>query len=154
MKNNDILRQLRYILDCSDDQLMDIFALAEHRVHRGLLNDWMKKEDHPEHKQMFDDQLAIFLNGLIIHRRGHKEGSLPIPEKRLNNNIILRKLKIAFNLRDDDMVLIFEKADITVSKHEINAFFRNPRQSQYRPCKDQYLRRFLTGLKLTYRPSP
>ena len=52
-------------------------------------------------------QLAAFLNGLINERRGRKEGSPAKPEKRLNNNIILRKLKIAFNLRDEDVLEYF-----------------------------------------------
>jgi uncharacterized protein YehS (DUF1456 family) len=44
--------------------------------------------------------------------------------------------------------------DMRISKHELSAFFRNPNQSQYRPCQDQILRNFLHGLQLKYRDNP
>ena len=95
--------------------------------------------------------LATFLNGLIIDKRGKKDGPQPKPEKTLNNNIILRKLKIALHLTDTDMLDIFHLVDFEISRHEINAFFRKPGQSQYRLCKDQFLRNFLYGLQEKYR---
>ena len=97
-----------------------------------------------------DNQLAIFLNGLIINNRGKKEGEQPIAESRLNNNIILRKLKIALNLKDDDIIDIMSLVDLRVGKHELSAFFRNPNQSQYRTCHDQFLRNFLLGMQIKF----
>jgi uncharacterized protein YehS (DUF1456 family) len=94
--------------------------------------------------------MAIFLNGFINEKRGKKEGVQPEPEKRLNNNIILRKLKIALNLKDEDILEILMLADLRISKHELSAFFRNPNQEQYRLCKDQVLRNFLFGMQKKY----
>ncbi|MEM8895413.1 MAG: DUF1456 family protein [Bacteroidota bacterium] len=88
----------------------------------------------------------------IIKNRGTREGVPPNPEKKLNNNIIFRKLKIALNLRDTHLLKMFELADFKVSKHELSTFFRKPSQSHYRTCKDQILRNFLQGLQLKYRP--
>jgi uncharacterized protein YehS (DUF1456 family) len=96
-------------------------------------------------------QLATFLNGLIIEKRGKKEGPQPIPEKQLNNNIILRKLKIALNLKDEDILDLLKLAGLEISKHELSAFFRKPGQNQYRECKDQVLRNFLSGMGMKYR---
>jgi len=98
-----------------------------------------------------DFQLAVFLNGLITDKRGKKKGPKPKPENRLNNNIVFRKLRIALNLKDTDILEILHLADISVSKHELSAFFRKPGQSQYRECKDQILRNFLKGIQLKYR---
>jgi uncharacterized protein YehS (DUF1456 family) len=95
--------------------------------------------------------LSIFLNGLIIEKRGKKEGPQPLPETKLNNNIIFRKLKIALNLKDVDVLDILSLVDLRISKHELSAFFRKPNQSQYRLCKDQILRNFLHGLQKKYR---
>ena len=73
----------------------------------------------------------------------------------LNNNIILRKLKIALTLTDDDIIEILALADLSVSKHEISALFRNPTHKHYRLCKDQFLRNFLDGLIIHLRgPMP
>ena len=95
--------------------------------------------------------LAVFLNGLIVFHRGKKDGETPKPEKKLNNNIIFRKLKIALNLRDDDIMHVFDLAKFDVSKHEISAIFRKTSQKQYRLCQDQFLRNFLQGLQTKYR---
>ena len=151
MNNNDILRRIRYTFDFSDSKMIEIFGLADYEVTRAEVSDWLKKDDNPEQKSLYDKHLAIFLNGLINERRGKREGASPKPEKTLNNNLILRKLKIALNLRDDQMLEIFDLVNMRISKHEINAFFRKPTQSQFRFCKDQFLRNFLHGMQLKYR---
>ena len=153
MKNNVILRQLRYIFDLSDSQMINIFDQADAIVTRALVSDWLKKEDNEDYETLSDFELATFLNGFINLRRGKKEGPQRPPEKRLNNNLIFRKLKIALAYKDTDIMDIYKRADVSVSKHEISAFFRNPNQKQYRECKDQFLRNFLHGLKLKYRPN-
>lgn len=153
MHNNDILRRLRYTFDLSDTQMMSLFASGGFEASRAEISYWLKAEDDPECVPIYDKDLAAFLNGFINLKRGKKEGPQPKPEKSLSNNIILRKLKIALNLRDDDMIEIFKLARFTVSKHELSALFRRPEQKQYRPCKDQFLRNFLFGLQLKYRPA-
>ena len=77
---------------------------------------------------------------------------MPIPEKQLTNNLILRKLKIALDYKDTDVLDIFDIAEFDISKHELSAFFRKPGQKQYRECKDQFLRNFLFGLQRKFRP--
>jgi uncharacterized protein YehS (DUF1456 family) len=151
MNNNDILRRIRYTFDLSDSKMMELFALTEQEVTRAEISDWLKRDDDPDFKGINDLQLAIFLNGLINEMRGKKEGEQPKPEKKMNNNIVFRKLKIALNLRDEDILDILELVDMRISKHELSAFFRNPMQEQYRPCKDQILRNFLMGMQKKYR---
>ncbi|MBT6005509.1 MAG: DUF1456 family protein [Prolixibacteraceae bacterium] len=151
MDNNDIIRRIRYSFDFNDSKMIEIFGLADHQVPRAQISDWLKRDVDPDYEEMPDKQLAIFLNGLIIDKRGKKEGPKPIPENRLNNNIIFRKLRIALNLKDDDILKILELADFKMSKHELSAFFRKPGQSQYRECKDQVLRNFISGMQLKYR---
>jgi uncharacterized protein YehS (DUF1456 family) len=152
MNNNDILRSLRYTFDFSDDEMIKLFGHGGKTVTRAEVSDWLKREDDPEFKGIYDKDLATFLNGLIIHRRGKKEDALPKAEKTLTNNIILRKLKIALDMKDEDMLQVLESADRHISRHELSAFFRKPTQSQYRPCKDQVLRNFLRGMQLKFRP--
>ena len=116
------------------------------------MSNWLKKDDDPDHESIIDKKLAAFLNGLIVHHRGKKDGKTPIAETRLNNNLIFWKLKIALSLRDDDIIAIYDLADMNISKHELSAIFRKPGQKQYRECKDQFLRNFLLGLKFKHRP--
>ncbi|MEB2775929.1 DUF1456 family protein [Algoriphagus sp. D3-2-R+10] len=153
MTNNDVARSLRYTFDFNDFTMIEIIKSGGETVDRELVANWLKRDDEPEFEEMYDKELATFLNGLIILKRGKKDGDQPVAEKRLNNNIILRKLKIALNLRDEDILEILESVDRTISKHELSAFFRKPGQAQFRPCKDQILRNFLKGLQEKYRPS-
>lgn len=151
MTNNDILRRVRYTFDFGDDKMIGLFALENCVVTRAQVSDWLKKDDHPDHEELEDAYLATFLNGLITDRRGKKEGPQVRAEKRLNNNIILRKFKIALNLRAEDMIAILELAGMQVSKPMLSAFFRNPGQKHYRVCQDQILRNFLHGMQIKYR---
>lgn len=153
MDNNGIFRRIRYALDLNNAKMVDLFELANHKVDNTQIKSWLKKEDDPALVEMPDVMLATFLNGLIIDRRGKREGAPPVPEKELTNNIVLKKLKIALNLKTDDMLEIFESIDKSISAHELSAFFRNPNQSKYRTCNDQYLRFFLKGVQQKYRGS-
>ena len=152
MTNNDILRRIRYIFDFNDPKMIAIFGLADHQVTREQISAWLKKDEDPAFEKCGDIHMALFLNGLIIDRRGRKEGPQPEPEKRLNNNIIFRKLKIALDLQADDMLEILGLAGVRISKHELSAFFRRPDHKHYRACNDQVLRNFLKGAQLKYRP--
>ena len=131
--------------------MIELFALADCVVNRELICNWLKKEEDPDYKTINDKHLAIFLNGFINYKRGKKEGEQKKPEKTLTNNIIFRKLKIALNLKDTDIIDIYKLVHMNISKHELSALFRKPGQRQYRKCKDQFLRNFLYALQTKYR---
>lgn len=152
LTNNDVLRRIRYVFDFNDSKMIAIFAQADAEVSREQISDWMKKEEDPTYVNCGDVQLATFLNGLINDLRGKRDGEQPKPEKKLNNNIIFRKLKIALNLKDEDILAILLLADLRISKHELSAFFRRADHKHFRACKDQILRNFLQGVQLKYRP--
>jgi uncharacterized protein YehS (DUF1456 family) len=152
MTHNDVLRRIRYTFDFDDTKMMAVFGAGGLPVTREQVSDWLKKEDDPAYRECTDTQLAIFLNGLINDKRGKKEGPQHEPETHLTNNIIFKKLKIALNFKAEDVLAILERADLSISKHELSAFFRKPGQKNYRDCQDQVLRKFLTGVQLKYRP--
>ena len=151
MTNNDILRRIRYTFDLSDSQMIAIFHRADHEVTREEISDWLKKDDDPAFKDCSDTRMAIFLNGFINKRRGKREGAQPKPETRLNNNIIFTKLKIALNLKAEEIIELLALAGFHIGKHELSAFFRRPDHKHYRECKDQILRNFLKGVQLKVR---
>lgn len=151
MTNNDILRSLRYTFDFNDDKMIALFSLGGKQVTRAEVSDWLKREEDPEFKGIYDKDLAYFLNGFIIDRRGKKEGVEPVAEKTLSNNLVLRKLKIALDMKDEDILEVLASMNVNISKHELSAFFRKPTQKQFRLLKDQILRYFLRGLQKKYR---
>ena len=152
MTNNDILRRLRYTFDFNDTKMIAIFAHSDYKVSREQISDWLKKDDDPAYKNCTDTQLAIFLNGFIVERRGKKDGPQPVPEKNLTNNIIFRKIKIALDLKNEDVLNIMSLANLPISKHELSAFFRRIDHKHYRVCKDQILRNFLSGVQTKFKP--
>ncbi len=151
MRINDCLRRLRYILDFDDSEMRAVFAEAEQKVTRSQLSVWLKKDEDPDYEECSDVMFATFLNGLINVIRCKKDGLQAEPEKRLSNNIIFRKLKIAFDLEAEDVLTILSLVDFSLSKHELSAFFRRADHKHYRECKDQVLRNFLNGLQIEYR---
>lgn len=151
MNNNDILRRICYIFDFNESKIVSVCSLADFKVPQDLVSGWLKNKGDPDFQECRDIQLVFFLNGLINDRRGKKEGPLPTPERHINNNIILKKLKIALDLKADDILEILELADLHMSKHELSAFFRKPGHKHYRDCKDPNLLGFLNGVQLKYR---
>jgi len=152
LTNNDILRRLRYAFNWRDKEVVKIFALVEQAVTLEQVAGWMIKEEDEGHIKLNDKTFAYFLNGLIIQLRGRREGDLPKAESRLGNNLVFQKLRIALNLRTEDIIELFDLAKFEVGKHELNAFFRKPGTKNYRECKDQILRTFLAALAEKHRP--
>lgn len=69
----------------------------------------------------------------------------------MNNNDIFKKLRVALQLRDDQIVEILELVDFRISKAELSAFFRNADHPNFVECGDQVLRNFLNGLVIHLR---
>lgn len=73
----------------------------------------------------------------------------------LTNNDIMKKLRVALKLRDDDIVKICSLVDFAVTKSEIGALYRHPDHPKFMECGDQFLRNFLNGLVIHLRgPMP
>jgi len=150
VNNNDVLRKLRYTFNFNDKQMVAIFASAGEEVSREQVSQWLKKDNDSDFVALFDTKLAVFLNGFINEKRGKKPGPMAPPEKRLSNNIILTKLKIALNLQAEQIIALLESVDFRISKPELSAFSRKVDHQHYRECKDQVLRNLLHAIDKTY----
>jgi uncharacterized protein YehS (DUF1456 family) len=153
MMNNDVLRSIRYMLDISDAKVADIIKLGGFDVTKAQIMAFMKKDEEEEgFEPCSDEVMAHFLDGLVFFKRGKDETRPPLPiELPMTNNIVLKKLRVAFELKEDDMHAILKAADFPVSKPELSALFRKAGHNNYRPCGDQLLRNFLRGLTLRVR---
>lgn len=151
MTDNDILRRIRYAFDLDDSTVIQIFSLGNLEVTRAQISDWLKKDDDEDFVRCRDVELAAFLNGLIVNKRGAKDGPAHENEQKLTNNQVFAKLKIALNLRADEVLELLAAGGLTLSKHELSAFFRKPGHKHWRECKDQCLRSFFKGVQTKYR---
>jgi uncharacterized protein YehS (DUF1456 family) len=147
MTHNDVLRSLRYLLNVSDAGLADIFRLGQREISRDEIVAFLKKEDEEGYQACSDKAMAHFLNGLVTYKRGKDESRPPQPiEVPVTNNTVLKKIRVAFELKDDDLIALLQRVGLEVSKGELSALFRRPDHRNYRECGDQLLRHLLRGL--------
>ncbi len=154
MINNDVLRRLRYALELKDQAMIDIFALSDVEITRDELLPLLKKDNEEGFIALDNKLLAQFLDGLIIYRRGKQENqteTTPKKPEHLTNNTILKKLRIALEFKEEDMLSTLKLADFELSKGELSSFFRQKGHKHHRECGDQILRNFLQGLTIRFR---
>lgn len=153
--NNYCLRRLRYAMNLDTQALINLFAKIKYKLELKEITAFLLKEEDSGYVELPDYLLVIFLDALILAKRGARDGADVLQQAelvsrskrvKLNNNLILNKLKIAFSLTTDDIIAILALADFRLSKSELSALFRNPVHRNYRECGNQLIRNFLTGL--------
>ncbi len=151
MINNDVLRSVRYMLNISEFKLVEIIQLGGGNISQATLNAYIKREEEPGFVECDQRTMVHFLNGLIYFKRGKDETRPPLPYELPTNNVVLKKLRVAFELKDEDIIQILDQAGFKISKTELSAFFRKEGHPNFRLCGDQFLRNFLKGLTMKLR---
>jgi uncharacterized protein YehS (DUF1456 family) len=155
MITNDILRRLRFAVRINDATMLEMLSLVGVTTTREILDTYFLKEDEAGYVECPKTVLAALLDGMILKFRGPRTGSVespaPVPAG-LDNNMVLKKLRIALELKEEDMIAIMKLAGIELSKNELSALFRKKGQKNYMECMDQFLRNFLTGLASYRKP--
>ncbi len=148
MNYNDIFRRFRYAVDMSDATIMEIFALSHTSIDAQQLSGYFRREDDLEYQELPAGVLNKFFDGLIVYTRGQRDKiSAPAPSP-FNNNMILKKIRVALQLCEQDMLDIFADASFKISKAELSALFRKQGHKNYKECGDQIVRNFLQGLTI------
>lgn len=147
MAPSDVLRSLRYMLEINNNKVAEICGLVGCLVTSDEIHEFLRNEEDPEFVQCPDDVLALFLDGVIAFKRG-KDDSRPAPplELPVTNNLVMKKLRVAFQLREEDMLEVIQSSGFKFSKGELSAILRKKGHPNYRECGDQALRHFLKGL--------
>jgi len=153
MLNNDTLRRLRYAMEFNNSQMLEILKSMDLHISEEQLNSYLTKEDEEGFVPCPNEVLESFLDGLILKNRGPRDPSKKAPpQEMMSNNLILKKLRIALNYKEEDMLSVFDEVGFTVSRSEFNALFRKKGHRNYVECGDQILRNFLLGLAKKLRP--
>ncbi len=155
MRNDDVIKSLRYILDINDAKIAEILKLGGYNPTREEVAYIFDEYSESQEKVDITHTItAHFLDGLIIYKRGksdkHPLQPIIVP---VTNNMVLKKLRVAFNLRDDDIIQILKTTGFNISKNEVSALFRDKKHRNFKICGDQLLRYFLKGLALRERKS-
>lgn len=172
MDNNDLLRRLRYALRCDDSETSRLIQIGGGDATTAQAARWRAKEDSEDYLPCGSDHVESFLGGLIIENRGVREEKAPSPwpdrsktaqEKQtvepvavqesataatdqIDNNLVLKQLRIALTLRSEDVHRILTSGGSGLTASEAGALFRKPDARNYRQCGDQVLRQFIAGL--------
>ena len=151
MNNNALLRSIRDALVLDEATMIQIFKEAGREIGQSAVTGFLKTEEEDNYIPCANPIMGFFLDGLIIHYRGRKEGNPPQaahPVTELSNNTILKKLRIAMDLKEEDVVDILTLGGVIMKKHEITALFRKEGHKHYHVCDDQLLRSFIKGVAL------
>jgi len=154
MTNNEVMRSVRYALELKNREVVAMIKAGDMELSVLDVVALLKDEEEEGFLECPAETMHAFLDGLIYECRGPRDG----PAKKfstatINNNMILRKLRIAFEMRDVDVVDTLKGVGFSVSKSEITALFRAPNHRHYMECGDQFLRNFLKGLTRRFRES-
>lgn len=146
MNNNDVLRSVRHMLNVNESKLIEIIKLGGATATPAQIETFLKKEDDVGYVECPQKTMDAFLNGLIYFKRGKDESRPALAFEVPTNNVVLKKLRVAFELKEEDVIAILTEAGFPVSKGEMSALFRKPDNMNFRECGDQFLRNFLKGL--------
>ncbi len=172
MDTNDLNRRLRFALTMDDSDVIDSYRHVGYEASIELVKAWRIKLGEPDYVPCPPAAIHAMLNGVVIQRRGPQEplaaSSTPSTEKKadatsktqsgntsgsgdesvqiVDNNEILKQIRIALSLRTDDVLTLINSSGGKLSKGELNALFRNRSARNYRRCGDQVLRWFLSAL--------
>lgn len=153
MDNNELLRNIRKVLALNENGMAEIFRINCPDMNASQVRNFLRQSNETDFCACADSNINQFLDALIEHNRGSNQNPTTYLNSAPSNNTILKKLRIAFNLKDPDMVQIFEASATEVSKQELKSLFRNPDHKNFKACDDALLRNFLKGLAKHSRPS-
>lgn len=134
------------MLSTSESKMIEIAALGGASVRPDEMAAYLKREEEPGFIECPQNVMGRFLNGLIYFKRGRDESRPPLSPELPTNNVVLKKVRVAFMLKDEDIIQLLESVDFKISKGEVSALFRRDDHPNYRECGDQLLRNFLKGL--------
>lgn len=149
--NNEVLYRIKKALNLSEEDIVKIYALASYPIETVQIKNLLAKHQDKNFMLCSYELLGTFLDGLIAFKRGtlsHKKEDDSNVE--LTNNLILKKLRIALELKEAETEIIFSLAEVEFNKQQLSALFRKETHKNFKPCSDTLLISFLAGLDEFY----
>ena len=151
MKTNDILYKITKALSLTNEDILEIYRLEGYSMSEEHLEVLLKKRVDKGFEECSYEELGVFLDGLVTFKRG------PSPKRpnddeavALTNNLILKKLRIALELKEPETEIIFGLGDAALGKQELKSLFRKEAHKNFKACPDALLMAFLEGLDEFY----
>ncbi len=151
MQINDILFKITKALSLEHDEIIKAYGLADYTISKERLINILKRRQDKGFEEATFEELGVFLDGLVLLKRGPSdkvatdEDAVP-----LTNNLILKKIRVAMELKEPELVILFALAEVTLTKRQIGSLFRKEGSKNFRVCSDELLMAFLDGLDEFY----
>jgi len=151
MKINDILFKIKTALSLKSSEIIKAYSLVEYTMTEERLNNVLKRRQDQGYEEANYEELGLFLDGLVLLKRGESSNKVESDEVvELTNNLILKKLRVAMNLKESDLVIIFALAEVVLNKRQIGSLFRKEGGKNFKACSDELLFAFIEGLDEFY----
>ena len=151
IKTNEVLYRIQKALNLSSEEMLEAYELEDYKMDASHLASLLKRHQDKSFAPASYEELGVFLDGLVTLKRG------PSPKKNdhdeaveLTNNLILKKLRIALELKEQEIQIIFALADVELTKQQLSSLFRKEDHKNFKPCSDKLLMAFLEGLDEFY----
>lgn len=151
INTNEILYRIKKALNLSNEEIIKAYKLEDYTMGTSRLESLLKRRLDKDFQLCSYEELGVFLDGLVTLKRG------PSPKKtadeetiELTNNLILKKLRIALELKEAEVEIIFGLADVELSKQQLASLFRKEGHKNFKTCSDELLMAFLDGLDEFY----
>lgn len=151
LSTNEILYRIQQALNLTTAEMLEAYKLEDFPMEASHMESLLKRRQDKNFIPATYEELGVFLDGLVTLKRG------PSPKKQnddesveLTNNLILKKLRIALELKEAETEIIFGLADVELSKQQLASLFRKEGHKNFKACSDELLMAFLEGLDEFY----
>ena len=151
MNTNDILFKIKTALSLDNQTIIEAYSFTGYNMKPERLDRLLKRRQDSDFEFCSYEELGLFLDGFVLLKRG------PSPKKtdeneviELTNNLILKKLRIALELKEPEIEIIFGLGEANLSKQQLSSLFRKEGHKNFRECSDELLIAFLNGLDEFY----
>lgn len=151
LNTNEILYRIQKALNLSTEEIIEAYRLADYTMDASRLASLLTRRQDKAFQLCSYEELGVFLDGLVSLKRGLSPKKTSDEEAvELTNNLILKKLRIALELKEAETEIIFGLADIELSKQQLASLFRKESHKNFKECSDELLMAFLDGLDEFY----
>ena len=151
MQINDILFKITEALHLDSKMLIEAYKLADYEMGEERLSNILKRRQDKGYEEASYEELGIFLDGLVLLKRGPSDKVADENETvALTNNLILKKIRVAMELKEPELVILFALGEVTLTKRQIGSLFRKEGGKNFKECSNELLMVFLDGLDEFY----
>ena len=144
---NEMLFRIQKALNLSQNEMIEAYKLAEYNIEVSHLENLLKKHQDKGYEVCSYEELGVFLDGLVTLKRGENPNkSKNNKVVSLTNNLILKKLRVALEMKEPEIEIVFGLAEVELSKQQLASLFRKETHKNFKPCSDELLMSFLEGL--------